>query len=169
MSYRYFFVWFVVLLVPFVSACIPEPKTEFHFHEIKDDAETHFKQGMNFASRSDYGNAVLEFKRSIDIKPSSKAYANLGVCYRKMGQVNKAVEALSRAVRINSCDGFAQYNLAGIYSVTDKTDLGLDALDRALQCGFNNYNAIRFDNDLNNLRAEPEFRRLLEKHKIFLQ
>jgi hypothetical protein len=45
----------------------------------------------------------------------------------------------------------------------------MDALDRALGCGFNNYDALRFDKDLDNLRGEPEFRATLEKHKIFLQ
>lgn len=133
------------------------------------NSELHFKQGLTYAKSSDYENAILEFKRAIEISPTSKAYANLGVCYMKMGKTNKALEALSEAVNLDKCDSFALYNLAAIYSVQDKTDLGLDALDKALNCGFNNYDAIRFDKDLNNLRGEPEFRKILEKHKVFLQ
>ncbi len=134
-----------------------------------DQADIHFKQGVNYASRSDYENAILEFEQSISIRPTSKAYANMGVCYMKTGKTNKALNALKQAVSIDSCDAFAQYNLAGVYSVLDQTDLGIDALDNALKCGFNNYDAIRFDPDLNNLRGVPEFRKTLEKHKIFLQ
>ncbi len=134
-----------------------------------DQADLHFKQGVNYASRSDHENAVLEFEQSISIRPTSKAYANMGVSYMKMGKNNKALNALKAAVGIDSCDAFAQYNLAALYSVMDQTDLGIDALDRALQCGFNNYDAIRFDADLNNLRGVPEFRKMLEKHKVFLQ
>ncbi len=134
-----------------------------------DDAELHFKQGITYAGRADYDNAILEFQKSINIRSTAKAYSNMGVCYMKTGKVNKALEALQTAVRIDNCDSFAQYNLAAVYSVMDKTDLGIDALDKALQCGFSNYDAIRFDKDLDNLRGEPEFRTTLEKHKVFLQ
>jgi tetratricopeptide (TPR) repeat protein len=134
-----------------------------------DDAELHFKQGITYAARADYDNAILEFQKSINIRSTAKAYSNMGVCYMKTGKVNKALEALQTAVRIDNCDSFAQYNLAAVYSVMDKTDLGIDALDKALQCGFSNYDAIRFDKDLDNLRGEPEFRTTLEKHKVFLQ
>lgn len=134
-----------------------------------DDADVHFKQGIMFSGRGDYENAIIEFKKSLAIERTSKAYANLGVCYMKTGKTNKALSAMKNAVAMSSCDSFAQYNLAAIYSVMDKTDLGMDALDRALGCGFNNYDALRFDKDLDNLRGEPEFRATLEKHKIFLQ
>jgi len=133
------------------------------------NSELHFKQGLSYAKSSDYENAIPEFKRAIEISPTSKAYANLGVCYMKLGKTNKALEALQEAVNLDKCDSFALYNLTAIYSVQDRTDLSLDSLDRALKCGFNNYDAIRFDKDLNNLRGEPEFRKILEKHKVFLQ
>lgn len=154
-------IFFLLLISVAIIGCVREIKA--------DDAELHFKQGVMFAGRSDYENAILEFQQSININPTSKAYANLGVCYMKIGKNNMALSAMKNAVAINPCDAFAQYNLAAIYSIMDMTDLGLEALDKALSCGFNNYDAIRFDKDLNNLRGEPEFRKVLEKHKVFLQ
>lgn len=156
---------FVIIILLTLTAC----HTSTTVIQKTDDAETHFKQGIMFAGRADYNNAILEFQKSIAITRTAKAYSNLGVCYMKTGKVNKALDALQTAVGMNNCDSFAQYNLAAVYSVMDKTDLGIDALDRALECGFNNYDAIRFDKDLTNLRGEPEFRTTLEKHKIFLQ
>jgi len=155
----------ILMIVFMMTAC--ENTTQV-IHSV-DDAELHFKQGMTYASRADYDNAILEFQRSIDIRSTAKAHSNMGVCYMKTGKVNKALNALQTAVGIDNCDSFAQYNLAAVYSVMDKTDLGIDALDKALKCGFSNYDAIRFDKDLDNLRGEPEFRTTLEKHKVFLQ
>jgi Flp pilus assembly protein TadD len=158
---------FLVAAVLLAVACAPQHTTVVQ--KTTDDAEMHFKQGMMYAGRGDYDNAIMELQQSIAVKPTSKAYSNLGVAYMKTGKTNKALDALQKATNLDSCDPFAQYNLAAVYSVMDKTDLGMDALDQALECGFNNYDAIRFDKDLNNLRAEPEFRQTLEKHKVFLQ
>lgn len=51
----------------------------------------------------------------------------------------------------------------------NQTDLSLEALERALGNGFNNADALRFDRDLDNVRGEPEFRTILERHKFFIQ
>ncbi len=163
---------YVMVLMFGASGCtrvVYQKETETETIREVDNAELHFKQGVTYAGRQDYENAVLEFQKSIAVKPMAKAYANLGVCYMKMGKNNKALINLKQAVALDSCDPFAQYNLAALYSVMDMTDLGMDHLDQALQCGFNNYDSLRFDKDLNNLRGEPEFRKTLEKHKIFLQ
>jgi len=62
-----------------------------------------------------------------------------------------------------------QYNLAAIYSLMNQNDRSLEALDHALENGFNNADALRFDRDLDNVRGEPEFRAILERHKFFIQ
>ena len=159
--------WIIVILLNLILAnVLPGCSTTYNNQER---AEIHFKQGILFAKSSDFENAVFEFQKAIEISPTSKAYANLGVCYMRIGKTNKALEALQQAVSIDKSDSYALYNLTAIYSVQDKTDLALDSLDKALKYGFNNYDAIRFDKDLDNLRAEPEFRKILEKHKVFLQ
>jgi len=42
------------------------------------------------------------------------------------------------------------------------------ALDAALANGFQNYDALRKDPELLNLRKSPEWRKTLEKYKVFL-
>ena len=46
--------------------------------------------------------------------------------------------------------------------------LALDEIDAALAKGFSDYDALRRDPDLENLRRSPEFRKVLEKHKVFI-
>ena len=45
----------------------------------------------------------------------------------------------------------------------------LDSLDRALDLGFADYDVLRRDPDLNNLRRHPEYAKVLEKHKVFIR
>ena len=47
-------------------------------------------------------------------------------------------------------------------------DLALDEIDAALSRGFSDYDALRKDSDLDNVRQHPEFRKILEKHKVFI-
>ena len=46
--------------------------------------------------------------------------------------------------------------------------IALDEIDAALARGFSDYDALRRDPDLENLRRSPEFRKVLEKHKVFI-
>lgn len=133
------------------------------------DSKGSLRQGMAFANMNDFNGAINEFKASIKCRNSAAAYSNLGAAYLQVGKNNLALEALQRAERLDKRDSVVLYNLAAAYSIQDQTDRASVYLDKALSNGFNNYDAIRFDPDLTNLRAEPEFRETLEKHKVFIQ
>ncbi|MCI5160173.1 MAG: tetratricopeptide repeat protein, partial [Candidatus Electrothrix sp. AUS1_2] len=123
-----------------------------------------------YANQGDFQNAVRECERAVQNDPNSaEAHTNLGVAYIQVGKNNKALKSLKKGVKLAPGDPFAQYNLAAIYSLMNQTDLSLEALDHALENGFNNADALRFDRDLDNVRGEPEFRAILERHKFFIQ
>ena len=132
-------------------------------------ARDHTHQGIAFANMNDFNSAIQEFKASIAVYPTTQAYSNLGASYLQIGKYNLALMALQQAERLNSRDNIVMYNIAAAYSLSDDTDLALEYLDKALREGFNNYDAIRFDPDLSNVRGEPEFRTVLERNKVFIQ
>ena len=133
-------------------------------------AEQHFNQGLTFASMKDYDNAIVEFGKAIEVDSRyAAAYANRGVAYIQQHKLNKALDDLKQAEGLNPQDKMIQYNLTALFSLQGQRDRALDTLDKALQLGFNDYDALRRDPDLNNLRSDPEFRKVLEKHKVFLQ
>lgn len=134
-----------------------------------DDAQDHTHQGMIYANMNDFNNAIREFKASVASTPTVDAYSNLGASYLQLGKRNLALRSLQNAERLGAGDRFVAYNLAATYSLNESTDLALEYLDKALGLGFSQYDAIRFDPDLANVRAEPEFRQVLEKHKVFIQ
>jgi len=133
------------------------------------EAQINFQQGLNYARSRDWAPAISEFSVAIQKDPNyAAAYANRAIAYMQQGKLNKAQQDLSEAVRIAPKDPLAHYNLAALYSLQNQPDLALDELDYALAADFNDYDALRGDPDLANLRAQPEFRKVLEKHKIFL-
>jgi len=133
------------------------------------EAQINFQQGMNYVKSRDWDPAINEFSVAIKKDPNyAVAYANRAIAYMQTGKLNKAQLDLNEAVRLAPKDPFAHYNLAALYSRQNQLDLALDELDSALAADFNDYDALRGDPDLASLRAHPEYRRVLEKHKIFI-
>ncbi len=114
-------------------------------------------------------NAEVELTNALNKSPDYvEALLNRGVVYMALGKLNKAEEDLKKAVALDKSNNAAQYNLACLYSVMKKVDLAADALDAALQAGFNDIERLRNDSDLAELRKSKDFRRVLDKNKIFL-
>jgi tetratricopeptide (TPR) repeat protein len=136
---------------------------------IPTEAKLNMQQGMNYLRSRDYGNAIKEFTLAIEKYPNyDTAYSNRAVAYMQQKKFNKAGDDLKKTVEINPKNPTAHYNLVALYSLQNQLDRAIDSLDRALELGFNNYDALRNDPDLNNVRRHPEFRKTLEKHKVFI-
>ena len=75
---------------------------------------------------------------------------------------------MKKAKEIKPDSASIRYNLACVHSLMGNTDYGLDELDAALDKGFNDYDSLRKDPDINNLRKKAEFQKILEKHKVFI-
>jgi tetratricopeptide (TPR) repeat protein len=81
---------------------------------------------------------------------------------------NKAEEDLRRAKELAPKSASVSYNYACLHSLKGNVDLALDEIDSALNNGFSDYDALRLDPDLTNVRKHPDFRKILEKHKVFI-
>ncbi len=136
---------------------------------VRVESVAHLDICLMYIKQKDYPNAIRECQVATQTNPTAAAYSNLGVAYIQVGKNNLALTALQNARRLDPADPYVRYNLAALYSLLDKTDLALESLDTALNYGFKDFDALRWDRDLDNVRAEPEFRRILEKHRVFIQ
>jgi Flp pilus assembly protein TadD len=144
------------------------------------EVKSHIKQGLSYVSTAknahnkalfdeNIDNALKEFSTAIEKAPNyAEAYSNRGVAYMQQRKFNKALEDLKKAKELKSDSPSIRYNLACLYSLKGDVDFGLDELDAALTNGFSDYDSLRLDPDLKNLRRHPEFKKVLEKHKVFI-
>jgi len=195
---RYFFplaVFVTCLIVTglIISACkkpeqhkVEEPKQEAAPVQPTTEmgpsleVKSHIKQGLAYVGdaknartgaifEENIDNAIKEFSLAIEKDPNyADAYSNRAVAYMQQKKFNKAQEDLKTARELDPDNPSIRYNYACLYSIKGDVDLALDEIDAALTQGFNNYDALRFDSDLNNVRKHPEFRKILEKHKVFI-
>jgi tetratricopeptide (TPR) repeat protein len=140
----------------------------------------HLKQGMAYVSTAknagspaifneNINNAINEFSNAIKKDPGyATAYSNRAVAYMMQKKYNLALDDLKKAKELKPTDPSIRYNLASCHSLMGNVDLGFVELDAALANGFNDYDSLRKDPDIANLRKNPDWRKTLEKYKVFL-
>lgn len=148
--------------------------------EPSEAAKANLKQGMSYISiaknatskgirNENIENAIAEFTNAMNKDPNyAEAYSGRAGAYMLQGKNNKALDDLKKAKEIKPDSSSIRYNLACVHSLMGNTDYGLDELDAALSKGFNDYDSLRKDPDINNLRKSKEFKKILEKHKVFI-
>lgn len=83
----------------------------------------------------------------------------------RAGNIEKMEEVCRQAVELMPEDATWTYNLACALSYKADKKEALDTLDRAIDLGFRNPDAIQHDTDLKQLNKEPRFAKLIAKAK----
>ncbi len=95
------------------------------------EADTHYRLAKAFHNVDMISNAMLEYKRALEIKPTyTKALNEIGWIYYNQGDAQKAISFWRTTLKINNRDRDAVFNLAKAYN-----DLALGAVklgDRSL-------------------------------------
>jgi zinc protease len=76
--------------------------------------------------------------------------------------LSKAVELLARLLKSDSRDVTALYNMACAYALLKDKPKALEYLEKAVDAGWDDAAHTKVDSDLEILREEPEFQRLIE-------
>lgn len=92
-----------------------------------------------------------------------KAYQLLGQALTRVGRHPEALEADLRVTQLAPRDPVAFYNLACSYSNLENLDGAFDSLHRAFELGYNDYRHLLRDPDLENVRRDRRFKRLLDR------
>jgi tetratricopeptide (TPR) repeat protein len=110
-----------------------------------------------------YHEALFALERSALLIPDDiHVWLKLGWCYKRTGQLAKAISALERAVQIDPAEGMLHYNLACYWSLARNRTLALRYLAHALEIDGNFRDMVRDEPDFNPLRNDPQFRQLTD-------
>jgi len=107
---------------------------------------------------SRYEEALLPLERSADLMPDYiRVLLALGWCYKRTGQLAKAIEALEKAVKVDASEGILHYNLACYWSLARNRTVALRYLAKALEIDTNFRDMIAAEPDFNALRYDAAF------------
>jgi tetratricopeptide (TPR) repeat protein len=87
----------------------------------------------------------------------------LGELYTRTGRYEDGLKVDLELTRINPRESIAWYNLACSYALVGKKNESLNALEKAVEWGYSDFDWMRRDKDLGILRGDPRFEALLKK------
>jgi len=120
------------------------------------------------------GNAHLEldqleaaqkmFEKAIEIDPvCTRAHYDLGVVFSRTGWEEDALKQFEKAIGLNENYALPYYAISCLYALQNRRRPALDYLRNAILRGFNDWDHIDNDHDLDSLRDDEEFQKIMEK------
>jgi len=88
---------------------------------------------------------------------------HLGNSYLERSEYDKALEQYKKAIELEPKNSIVLYNVACTYSRMKKIQEALDALERAVECGYRDVGWMEKDADLDNLRDEARYKALVRR------
>lgn len=81
------------------------------------------------------------------------------------GRLQDGLTVDKRLVALRPEDPTARYNLACRYALLKQPDLALVTLQKAIELGYRDFRYMEEDRDLESIRKDPRFRKLLRDHR----
>ncbi len=88
----------------------------------------------------------------------------LGELFTKNKELQKALKIDLKLTQLKPKDPIVFYNLACDYSLLNKKILGLKALEKCFELGYDDIDYLFKDNDLKNIRESKRFDQILKKY-----
>lgn len=86
-----------------------------------DEAIKEYNDGTKYFRKDEYANALPYFEKAVKIDPEfAFAWDNIGVCNRRLGNLDAAIEAYQKSIKLDPTAFTANQNIALVY--VDKKD-----------------------------------------------
>ena len=130
-----------------------------------DDPVLHFKLGNLYLGQRELKQAVIEFEKSVALRPDFLgARNNLAMAYAADRQYDQALTAFKKLVELDPDNAAAYYNIAVLYALQSNVPDSIAWLKQAIDKGYRNWELIKTDKDLANIRHSQDYRQLVEGH-----
>ena len=113
----------------------------------------------------EYNEAITQYQKALSIQPKyMKAMFGLALVYSDRHESTKALDVLQNMRKLEPDNPEIYYNIACIYAKENEADKSIVWLKQAVEKGFHNYDLIRKDPDLGQIRRSPYVRELIQSH-----
>ncbi len=116
-------------------------------------------------ARANCAKAVVEFEKALTLQPEfPEALNNLALAYIGANQHDKALATFKKLIALQPDDASTCYNIAILYAMQNKVDEAIAWLKKAIDNGYDNWELIINDTDLENIRNSAAYKALVKGH-----
>jgi tetratricopeptide (TPR) repeat protein len=129
--------------------------------EAAEEAEALFLRGQALRTMDRFREALAPLQLAVQLDPKNvDIYLALAWCYKRTGQLKKAIESLEEALGIEPAAAILHYNLACYWSLAKNKRKSIQYLAQALKLDENYRHLIDTEPDFDPIRDDPRFRAL---------
>jgi tetratricopeptide (TPR) repeat protein len=141
-----------------------------HAIEVLDRWEPHdvpssraaYLRGEALRELKRYAEAVVSLNLAAEGLPHEIAiYVALGWCFKRLGRVDLAIEALERGLSVKPDEPILPYNLACYWSLLGNKRQALLSLTQAISLDGEYRNLVDSESDFDAIRSDPAFQALI--------
>jgi Flp pilus assembly protein TadD len=130
------------------------------------DSSTLYLWGEALRSEDRYEEAIIPLQRAAESAPENiNIRLALGWCFKRVGRIHLAIEALEQALAAEPNEPLLRYNLACYCSLAGNKSRAIRFLSQTLTVAPGYRSLIDNETDFDPLRHDPEFQALCEKVK----
>jgi tetratricopeptide (TPR) repeat protein len=129
---------------------------------VHGDARGCYLLGESLRELHRYREAIFPFRRSLELIPDDvHVWMAIGWCYKRVGDIAKAIDSLESALSIEPGEAVLHYNLACYWSIARDRRQALRCLTHALNIDGNFRDFIADEPDFDPLRNDPLFKNIV--------
>jgi len=121
-------------------------------------------RGLFYFATGSYDKAIDDYTIAIKLQPDFGIYNNRALAYYYKGEHEKALVDFIKTVELNPKDSLSYYNIACLYSIKNNIEEACNWLNKAIEKGYDNWNSIKQDKDLANIRNSPCYKQIISGH-----
>lgn len=118
-------------------------------------------RGLALRAADRFEEAIDPLKRSGEAEPENlDTWLALGWCYKRIGRLDLAIEALDQALSVDREQAIIHYNLACYWSLAGNATLALQYLSQAFSIDPQYRQLAEKESDFDPIRSDPGFKSL---------
>ena len=143
-----------------LSAAVKHYKEALRINPDFTEASGNIKKVSEILKKID--EAIQSIQELLKVNPGDpELHYNLGILYYKKGEFDKAICQYQKSLSIQPDNPSTYYNIACMYSMQNRIEKSLDFLKKAIEKGYDNWDLIKSDKDLENVRSSPYYKELV--------
>lgn len=128
-------------------------------------AYSYLTLGDMLMKKGEEGKALEQYGKIIELDSVPDSNSCAMYAFLALGEKEKAFDFMDKVIQADSTYAGNYYDAACLYARAGEPQKALDYLEQAFSMGYNRFNHVLLDEDLQSLHGMPEFQALIDKYK----